>query len=611
MNKLINQIFSELIMWWGRLRGRKLGISFASPNYIYKDVFDKDSMVIDVGCGFDADFSVYMIGRYGLKAVGVDPTKRHAKSLATVAKKYLGRFKHLAVAVSAEDGFLEFNESEDNVSGSLLSNHTNIKNDRIKKYKVESMSLKSLPARLGLNKVEFIKLDLEGAEYGLIDKLKSEDVTAYQQIFVEFHDHCVPSYTALDTRTAVNKMESLGFGSFTLDNHNYLFYSLGKKKVQKIKVVFEQQVIPHYRVPFFRELAKVVDLIVVASESKKIDGLNDVVDGLPFRSIRLVEDKKAKVFHRGMLELLEKERPDFYLSSGFALEQAILDRETFQKLKKWQIRIVWMGCDGYLVRNFIWGLLTDLFDPRRTRQTFKQIWVMSQIDFFVTYSSFSKEYLHWVRLVPYEKIVVGQNSIDTKPLEELREKWSRSNQKKITQRLVFTGRLIEGKQVETLFRAVAKLVGKYPNISLEIIGEGSKEAEYRQLVKELYMQNNIFFTGPVYDDKELAKKMLKAELYIIPGLGGLGINTAMALGLPIIHSYADGTEVDLVRDNYNGWFFNGTVDDLVAKIDLALVNPKKLALMGERSARLVEKKFNLTNMVKAYQHCFEKIVYEN
>lgn len=204
--------------------GKMRDIHYVPPNYIFRGNFKNSGVIIDAGCGFDADFSVYMISKYGLRAIGIDPTLKHKESLDKLSKKMNGRFSHKFFAISSVNGKIIFNESEDNVSGSILTEHKNVKNDMIKKYEVESISLSKLPEILGLPKIEYIKLDLEGAEYELLNNLQESDLEKYQQIFVEFHHHCVPGYTQKETLECVKKVVSHGFKHYTLDNHNFLFY---------------------------------------------------------------------------------------------------------------------------------------------------------------------------------------------------------------------------------------------------------------------------------------------------------------------------------------------------------------------------------------------------
>ena len=205
------------------IRMKKLGIQFFPPNYIYFDNFNELSIIVDVGCGYEAEFSKFMIGKYNLNVFGVDPTKKHTPSLKMLEESTKGKFHHLAIAVTKKDGFITFHESRQNESGSILLEHFNMRNDEITTYNVESVSLSELVRRIGTTPVDFIKLDLEGAEYELLDKISDEDINSFKQIFIEFHHHCT-NHSIQETKLIVQNICRKGFKVFTLDYNNYLFY---------------------------------------------------------------------------------------------------------------------------------------------------------------------------------------------------------------------------------------------------------------------------------------------------------------------------------------------------------------------------------------------------
>lgn len=594
------QLLSAIQMRHKIREGKKIGINFASPNYLFKGSWDKSSTIVDVGCGFDADFSVYMIQRFGVHSIGIDPTRRHQKDLGNIVKKFAGLFRHEAVAVSTTDGKLVFNESENNISGSLLLEHKNVQQDTIKTYEVRSVGLKNLPEFLGLQKIKYIKLDLEGAEYDLIRDLKKDDVEKYEQIFVEFHHHCVPMYSPKDTLDRAEKMRSLGFNIFTLDNHNFLFWRPTIKK-QKPRVIFEQYVIPHYRIPFFEELSKRVDLLVVASDDRSVDGLHDEKINLPFKTVRTREGKNSEFFHPEILNIIKDHHADVYISLSTALNTVLLDNHACVILKEGDVKTIWMGCDGYRSRNFFLTLLYGLLNPHLIRKTVREILFMRKIDRFVTYSSHTAKYLHAARFVPTQKIDTVHNAIDTSILNEVYKNRTKLGIVQEKNRIAFTGRLTAGKAVSVLIKAFAVIADEFPNARLEIIGEGSERVPLENLVKELGVKNLIEFSGPIYDDTELAKHLCRASLFVMPGLGGLGFNTAMACGLPIIYTNADGTEDDILIDGKNGFFFDGTPEDLSEKIRIALKNPDTLLAMGTVSENLITTQFNIENMANGYE----------
>lgn len=219
-----HQLTADLNILYNSPKGRLLGIKSFAPNYIFFDRFNEKSVIVDVGCGYMAEFSQSLIEKYNLKAYGVDPTLKHKPHLLEIEAKHGGKFKHIQVAITKENGKISFNETLDNESGSILKDHKNILHDSIRTYEVESMNLPTLLNHLNLSEVDLLKLDLEGAEFELLNNITEEDIKPFKQIFIEFHHLAVKSYTKKDTLRMVNKIKSLGFKSFSLDRINFLFY---------------------------------------------------------------------------------------------------------------------------------------------------------------------------------------------------------------------------------------------------------------------------------------------------------------------------------------------------------------------------------------------------
>ena len=203
---------------------KSLGLVYVSPNFIYRVPLSEGGIVIDAGCSYEADFSLHMIEHHGQRSYGVDPTRKHQPQLEKIEKKYKGDFTHLPFAISSSDDSIIFHESTENESGSILCDHVNVKQDQVVEYEVEAVSLKSLLNRIGVDRVAILKLDLEGAEYELLYKLSKNDLVAFEQIFIEFHHHAVEQYSEKDTDILVKRIADFGYKSYSLDDHNYLFY---------------------------------------------------------------------------------------------------------------------------------------------------------------------------------------------------------------------------------------------------------------------------------------------------------------------------------------------------------------------------------------------------
>jgi glycosyltransferase involved in cell wall biosynthesis len=105
--------------------------------------------------------------------------------------------------------------------------------------------------------------------------------------------------------------------------------------------------------------------------------------------------------------------------------------------------------------------------------------------------------------------------------------------------LLFVGRLQARKRIDALLRACAEL-GTNPR--LLIVGDGPERAALESLAKEIYPSAE--FVGAKHG-AELKPYFEQADLFVLPGTGGLAVQEAMSYGLPVIVAKGDGTQDDL------------------------------------------------------------------
>jgi len=99
----------------------------------------------------------------------------------------------------------------------------------------------------------------------------------------------------------------------------------------------------------------------------------------------------------------------------------------------------------------------------------------------------------------------------------------------------------------------------------------------------------------------------QADLFVLPGTGGLAVQEAMAHGLPVIVAKGDGTQDDLVRAG-NGWQIPpDDFDALVAAMKNALSDSPRLRKMGAESYRIVSQEINLEKMVEAFVRALNSV----
>jgi glycosyltransferase involved in cell wall biosynthesis len=135
------------------------------------------------------------------------------------------------------------------------------------------------------------------------------------------------------------------------------------------------------------------------------------------------------------------------------------------------------------------------------------------------------------------------------------------------------------------------------NPHLVIVGDGPEREVLQSVAREIYPSAE--FAGARHGD-ELAPYFKEADLFILPGTGGLAVQEAMSYGLPVIVARGDGTQDDLVRPG-NGWQI--PPDDfgaLLSTMENALSDAARLRRMGEESYRLVKEEINIEKMVEAF-----------
>jgi glycosyltransferase involved in cell wall biosynthesis len=140
---------------------------------------------------------------------------------------------------------------------------------------------------------------------------------------------------------------------------------------------------------------------------------------------------------------------------------------------------------------------------------------------------------------------------------------------------------------------------------LWIVGEGPVKSELEALAKHEYPRTRFF--GALYGD-ELDPIYRQADLFVLPGTGGLAVQQAMSHGLPVIVAEADGTQTDLVHPENGYLTLPGDVDQLHFSLKMALEDPARLRKMGQESYRIVREEINLEIMVDAFARAVERVL---
>jgi len=347
------------------------------------------------------------------------------------------------------------------------------------------------------------------------------------------------------------------------------------------RLAFQQRVLPAYRVPFFDMLAQSCQSMSLFAGLPRMDegianGRLQTANYSRAQNIHIFRDSLYLCYQRGLMNWLKDCDPD------------VLIVEANPRYLATPSAIHWMCARGRRVIG--WGLgappLSGLFGGIRQR---RRIRFLNQFDALISYSRRGAD--EYAALgFPRQKIFVAPNAVAPRPSSPIPLRLPQVERPTI----LFVGRLQARKRVDNLLRACSEMEFK-PR--LIIIGDGPERVHLQMLAGQVYPSAE--FVGAKYGE-ELKPYFSQADLFVLPGTGGLAIQEAMVYGLPIIVAKGDGTQDDLVRES-NGWQI--PPDDygaLVETLRAALANLTRLRKMGAESYRIVSEEVNLEKMVDVF-----------
>jgi glycosyltransferase involved in cell wall biosynthesis len=239
-------------------------------------------------------------------------------------------------------------------------------------------------------------------------------------------------------------------------------------------------------------------------------------------------------------------------------------------------------------KNAFWGH-GRCFDPNFERRWSEKLkrWFSVRVDWWFAYNDLSARIVNELGF-PADRITSVMNATDTAELrvrlEEVRKDGLNLWRKKLGVGIgpvgVFTGRLYVNKRVEFTLSAAIEIRKRIPTFEMIFIGDG----EDRPLVETAVREHPwIHYPGPK-NNADKVPYWAVADVLLNPGVVGLVINDAMALGLPTITTDypTHSPEIDYLRDGLNGIITRPWTD--VAPFAEAVVrllqDPQRLAAMS-------------------------------
>lgn len=359
----------------------------------------------------------------------------------------------------------------------------------------------------------------------------------------------------------------------------------------RTRVGLQQRILPEYRVEFFDRLATTClqGLSVFAGNPRPQEAVETA------RRLAIANYARAKNLH---------------LSSGKTYTYWQLG--ILPWLYRWQPRVLIMEINPRNLSNptatrwmrlrdrpvIGWGLgipKGGFFSALLHRN------LLRHMDAVIAYSETGAEQYIRAGMKP-GRVFVAANAVTPRPSSKPIERPPLYAEE--TPQILFVGRLQPRKRVDTLLHALAALPMKQKP-RLVIVGDGPDRSRLEMLAWQVYPQTT--FAGAKHG-AELEPYFATADLFILPGTGGLAVQQAMAHSLPVIVGKADGTQGELVRPE-NGWVLPDDSQHALTKaIQQALSDLPALRRKGLASHRIVSEEVNIEAMVDTFTRAIETVL---
>jgi glycosyltransferase involved in cell wall biosynthesis len=354
------------------------------------------------------------------------------------------------------------------------------------------------------------------------------------------------------------------------------------------RLAFQQRVIPSYRAPFFDLLAQSCEgrLALLAGQPLPVESIRFTSNFAfarytPAKNLQFGDPCSSAYlcWQRGVMDWLEEIQPDALIV------------EANPRYLSTRLAVRWMHRRNRIVLG--WGLGAPRAENQSIINTVESVFRTAFLRSLDGVLAYSRRGANEYRALGLKNVFVAHNAVSPRPDKDPPTKPAKLD-KGLT--VLFVGRLQNRKRVDILLQACADLpVAMQPR--LLIVGDGPAKNEFKVVANRIYPHAE--FLGAQHGEA-LTPYFDAADLFALPGTGGLAIQQAMGKALPVIVAQGDGTQDDLVRPG-NGWQVpSGDQAAFSQTLEKALSDIPRLRRMGAESYRIVTEEINLELMVEAF-----------
>ena len=324
-----------------------------------------------------------------------------------------------------------------------------------------------------------------------------------------------------------------------------------QRSIAGARVAIVHPLLAHYRVPVFDLLAR----------STGID-LTVICDMHPTGSLKGAPPTEA----------FRCEHAPQYMLGPMISHPAMLAAATSGRFDAvvltWNVRLLelipaFLACRARGTASVLWGHGYSKSDSVMRRALRRQM--VSLADATLLYGRMEQERL---QAAGYKRTFVAPNAIDQSSIAVATAEWTADKARLQSWQkergiqdgrlVVFISRIEPDKRVDLLLEAFRLAQRQDPGLRLAIIGGGSGLEAARAYAAELGIASSTTFTGPIYDERDIAPWCLSAGCFAYPEAIGLSIQHAFGYGLPVVTSdclASHNPEIEALEPGINGLFY--------------------------------------------------------
>jgi FkbM family methyltransferase len=173
------------------------------------------SVVYSGGVGRDITFEHALVQRFGCSIVLFDPSPTGLETMSKPENQDK-HFTFCPVALAGQCGTLKLAPPQNEAEGSWFAH------DDSATLEVRAVDLATLMKENGHRHIDLLKLDIEGAEYGVLDHILERRIPV-RQVLVEFHHGMLPGIRRSQSVWAILKMRAAGYRLVDQGGNNHGF----------------------------------------------------------------------------------------------------------------------------------------------------------------------------------------------------------------------------------------------------------------------------------------------------------------------------------------------------------------------------------------------------